>query len=119
MAKTIIVLDDEMLIALDIQTQLEEVGHKVLTASTTKEAIALVDTEPVDLAIADWHLRGEVSAPFIEMLKQRGIPFVLCSGSALEELAGVFPATPTVPKPFATADLLAAVAQAIDGRPVQ
>jgi len=106
MSKTILVVDDEVLIAIDMQTQLEELGHRVLLAATLDEALALVDRERIDVAIVDWHLRDEISAPLVEMLTQRGVPFVLCSGTALEELATLFPATPILTKPFASDHLL-------------
>ena len=109
MSKTILVLDDEMLIAIDIQTQLEELGHRVLVAPALSDALALVDSERIDVAIVDWHLRNEISAPLIDVLKQRHVPFVLCSGEALEELAGLFPATPILTKPFASDHLLEAL----------
>jgi CheY-like chemotaxis protein len=106
MSKTILVVDDEMLIALDIQTQLEDLGHRVLVAPSLTEALALLEREPIDVAIVDWHLKHDIGAPLTELLKQHGIPFVLCSGSAFDELAALFPATPILTKPFASGDLL-------------
>ena len=113
MAKTILVVDDEALIAMDIQSQLEDLGHKVLTASDLAEAIAIVRRVSVDLAVVDWHLRNEVSAPLIDLLKERQIRFVVCSGSALEELA-LFPASPILTKPYTADDLVAVLNRLID-----
>ena len=115
MSKTILVLDDEMLIAMDIQSQLEELGHRVFVAANVGTGAEILSREPIDVAIVDWHLRDALSAPLIDLLKQRHIPFVLCSGSALEELAGLFPASPILAKPFASVDLVGALQQVIDG----
>ena len=115
MAKTILVVDDEALIALDIQLQLEPIGHTVLTAVGMAEATELILRNPIDVAIVDWHLRNEVSDPLIDLLKQRHIPFVLCSGSALDELRGLFPATPILSKPFASDDLINVLSQVDKG----
>jgi CheY-like chemotaxis protein len=115
MSKTVLVLDDEMLIALDIQSQLEELGHRVLVSSALSQALNLVESEPIDVAIVDWHLRDAISAPLLDLLKQRRIPFVLCSGEALEELAGLFPAAPILSKPFASNDLVGALDQVVPG----
>jgi CheY-like chemotaxis protein len=43
MSKTILVVDDEMLIVLDIQSQLEELGHTVHTAPSLPSALALLE----------------------------------------------------------------------------
>jgi CheY-like chemotaxis protein len=115
MSKTILVVDDEMLIALDIQTQLEGLGHKALIASALSEALALAESQQIDVAIVDWHLRDEISAPLIDLLRQRKIPFVVCSGSALEELASLFPSSPILIKPFAADDLVGVLGPLIDG----
>ena len=114
MSKTVLVLDDEMLIALDIQSQLEELGHRVLVAPNLRDALAVVDKESIDVAVVDWHLRNELSAPLIDLLKDRRIPFVLCSGSALEELASLFPAAPILTKPFASDELVGALSQVVN-----
>ena len=119
MSKTVLVVDDEMLIALDIQVQLEELGHKVVVASTVSGALALVERERVDVAIVDWHLHDEISAPLIDLLQQCKIPFVLCSGSGFEELASLFPASPILTKPFASADLVNVLSRIVDEGPVQ
>src|SRR3569832_2132921 len=111
MPKTVLVVDDEALIALDIQTQLEDFGHQAFVANTLQTALDLVQKQSFDVAIVDWHLRNEISAPLIEMLEQRQIPFDLCSGSALDELASLFPASPILTKPFASDDLRGALEQ--------
>jgi CheY-like chemotaxis protein len=116
MSKTILVLDDEMLIALDIQQQLQELGHDVLTASSVGEALGIVDRRQIDVAIVDWHVGKQISAPLIEQLRARHIPFVLCSGSALDELVSLFPSSPLVTKPFAADALVSALTQAVDGK---
>ena len=109
MPKTVLVVDDEALIALDIQSQLEDAGHTAFVANDLQAALELAQRQRFDVAIVDWHLRDEISAPLIEMLRQRRIPFVLCSGSALDELASLVPASPILTKPFASDDLFGAL----------
>lgn len=113
MTKTILVVDDEMLIALDIQLQLEELGHKALVAIGLAEAMAFADGEPVHAAIVDWHLRDALSAPLLELLSQRSIPFMLCSAAPLEVLSALFPAAPILMKPFTPAELVDALTKTV------
>lgn len=115
MSKTILVVDDEMLIALDIQSQLQELGHTVHVAPSLKEALALLERERIDVAIVDWHLQNDISAPLTEYLTEHHIPFVLCSGSAFDELAGLFPAVPIISKPFASDALLDVLSRVAPG----
>lgn len=114
MPKTILVVDDEPLIAMGIQSQLEDLGHRVLVATTMAEATVLVEREHVDIAIVDWHLHDEVSAPLMDLLKQRDIRFVVCSGSSLEELIALFPASPILTKPYSADDLVGVLNKLID-----
>ena len=115
MSKTILVVDDEMLIAMDIQSQLEDRGQTVLVASTLADALVLAERKNIDVAIIDWYLGNEISAPLIDLLKQRQIPFVVCSGSALEQLSGLFPSSPVLMKPFASDELFGALNQVVGG----
>lgn len=112
MPKTILVVDDEMLIALDIEAELSERGHRVLTAPTLQIAKSLIANERIDVAIVDWHLSQGTAASLIQELSDRQIPFVVCSGSSLEELAGLFGAMPVVSKPFQADTLVAALSAA-------
>ena len=126
MSQTILDVDDEMLIALDIHSQLEELGHTVRSAPSLPSALALLERERIDVAIVDWHLQKDISAPLTEFLRQYHIPFVLCSGTGFDELAALsvrrpassvacFPATPILPKPFASDELLNVLEQVAPG----
>jgi DNA-binding response OmpR family regulator len=106
MPKTILVVEDEMLIALDIEATLADLGHAVKTADTVQSATRIVDAGHVDLAILDWHLKDGASDPVIKMLRERGVPFVICSGSSFDPLAEVFAGAPFLPKPYRHTDLL-------------
>lgn len=106
MAITLLVVDDEPLIAMGVQSQLEDLGHRVFVASTMAEATVIVERERVDIAIVDWHLHNEVSAPLIDLLRRREIRFVVCSGSSLEELVALFPSSPILTKPYTADDLV-------------
>jgi CheY-like chemotaxis protein len=112
--KSVLVVDDEVLIALDIQGQLEDLGHSAVIATSVEEAAGIVTSQPLDLAILDWHLRGEISEPLVTLLRQRSVPIIICTGSALNELARLLPAFVVVPKPFVRNELTYAVNQAFE-----
>jgi CheY-like chemotaxis protein len=51
--KKILVADDEMSIRLLYSEELQEEGYEVFTAANGKEAVAVVEKEPLDLVILD------------------------------------------------------------------
>ncbi len=61
-SKHILLVEDEMLIALDMESTLADVGHRVTTASTVDEAMQVLSGGGIDMAVLDFHLReGDTS----------------------------------------------------------
>ncbi len=110
--KRILVVEDEPMIALDMEQTLSQLGH-VDTAETIAEAVGAITEAKVDLVVMDFQLRDGIAYPLAVELSNRKIPFVICSGSpGLEEFGQVFRDAPLVPKPYTTDCLLAAVRKA-------
>ena len=77
----VLLVEDEMLVALMVVDMLERLGHEVIGPATRlKQAIELAQREAFDLAILDVNLQGTESYPVTEVLVMRGIPFVFASG---------------------------------------
>jgi CheY-like chemotaxis protein len=114
--KRILVVEDEFLIALDIQRILEGEGVKtVVTASRVAQALDLVlSGGPFDAAVLDLRLDRETSTPVAERLHEARIPFVfLTGGQATDDIIQRFKSAPVVGKPFDSDALLAALAKAM------
>jgi len=56
--KTILVVDDDDAIRMLIEMELAEEGYRVLTASSAKEALDMVESEDLDLVILDIRMPG-------------------------------------------------------------
>jgi two-component system, response regulator PdtaR len=113
-----LVLDDEFLIALDIQQILERAGAlHVACAASVAEAIALLGRdEKFDLAVLDVKLSGpdRNSLNVAGLLAERKIPFVFLTGMRVDDVhAKQFPQAPVIEKPYDAASLLAAVRRAL------
>jgi CheY-like chemotaxis protein len=82
----VVVVDDEIAIRQGMTTLLESWGHKVVTASSAKEAVGRLATCPdqPDLIISDFRLRdGEDGIAAIEVLRSEyneAIPAMLITG---------------------------------------
>ena len=116
--KRCLVLDDEFLIALDIQQILELAGAKhVASVATASEAIALVRREAkFDLAVLDVKLGGseDNSLGVASELAKTGTPFVFLTGMRVDNVhARKFPQAPVIEKPYDTMALLDAVQRAL------
>jgi CheY-like chemotaxis protein len=111
-AKRILVVEDEFLIALDIAGALEQGGHTVIgPLASIGDALQALEREKLDAALLDANLGGEPVGRLADALHQRGVPFAFVSGYGREQLPPAHRGAPLVRKPFTGADLLAVVAR--------
>ncbi|MBB3711290.1 DNA-binding NtrC family response regulator [Limimaricola variabilis] len=77
---TVLVVEDEVLIAMDINETLEEAGAEVVYGRNLRQGMQRLEQE-LDVALLDVTLgRSETCLPIVEALRARGVPFVLHSG---------------------------------------
>jgi CheY-like chemotaxis protein len=116
--KRCLVLEDEFLIALDIQQLLETAGAtSIVSVGTVAEALdALNDGSRFDMVILDVKVGGEggSSMTVAAMLSEQGTPFVFLTGLRAEEVkVGAFAAVPVVEKPYQATTLIEALRGAL------
>jgi CheY-like chemotaxis protein len=113
----VLVVEDEFLIAMDLEAMLWDHGWRVLgPAATVAEALALLkDGKMPDVALLDVNLRGETVVPVAEVLRERGVPIVLASAyDHAASMADVLAGAPNVGKPAQERHLLAALKRAVE-----
>ena len=99
--RSILVVEDEPLIAMMLEDFLESLGHSVTaTCESVADALAEADKGGFDLAILDVNLKGESVWPVAAALRDRGTPFVLASGGHVEPPPAEFNDAPMIEKPF-------------------
>jgi CheY-like chemotaxis protein len=109
--KRVLVVEDELMIRLLLQDMLADLGHTVAgEAGRIEEALALAKEGEFDVAILDVNLNGQLISPVVEILVERGLPFVFATGYGQRGVPEPFRKTPTLLKPFQ----LDALAQAIE-----
>ena len=116
--KRCFVLDDEFLIAFDIQQILERAGAAhVASIASAAEAIVLLGSEPkFDVAVLDVKLGDPErnSLDVAALLQTQGTPFVFLTGMRVDDVhAKIFPNAPVIEKPYDAAGLLRAVQHAL------
>lgn len=79
----ILIVEDEALLALELESELEAAGHTVVgQAMSSTQAKALADSEPMDFAFVDIQLLDGPSG--IEVgyhLREKGVPYVFVTGN--------------------------------------
>jgi CheY-like chemotaxis protein len=104
--KRVLVVDDDALLAFDLETFLEGEGCVVLgPASTAEAALALLAGELPDAALLDLALGGGTSAPVADALAARGVGFLFVSGHTHAMLPTAHADRPLLAKPWSEADL--------------
>ena len=105
----ILIAEDDALIAMDLADTLEALGYAVV-GPVASVAAALAQAEdiasPLDGALLDLDLRGELSHPVANALDRRGVPFAFTSGYAAEMIDPAFQAHPCLLKPIEQAMLV-------------
>ena len=99
--RSILVVEDEPLIAMMLEDFLESLGHSVTaTCESVSDAIIQADKGGFDLAILDVNLKGESVWPVAERLRDKQIPFVLATGGHVDPPPPEFAHVPVIEKPY-------------------
>jgi CheY-like chemotaxis protein len=105
----ILVVEDEMLVLMTIESMLEDLGCESVTASATAaRAIELTKSQVFDLAMLDLNLNGHPSYAVADVLAAQGIPFVFSTGYGIDGVSDDYRDRPVLRKPY-QADAMARV----------
>jgi CheY-like chemotaxis protein len=100
-AKRVLVVEDEFLVALDMETILGEAGFEVLgPAGSVAEALRLIESDQPDAALLDNNLNGESASAVADALTERHVPFAFVSGNDRASLPPAFASVLLVRKPY-------------------
>ncbi len=110
-----LVIEDELLIALDIQQELEAAGaREVVCAATLEEAASALRGLHFDLGLLDLRLgNSETSLPVARALEDAGTPFVFLTGAPGDTAEIAVFGRPILEKPFLAHALMTAVQKAL------
>jgi CheY-like chemotaxis protein len=117
-ARSILIVEDEPLIAMMLEDFLKELGHIVVGIADSREsALSQVEQGGIDLVILDVHLRGGTTSwPVADVLADRGIPFLLSTGGSVGPTPPRHAGAPQLDKPFTIEGVRAALADVALGQ---
>lgn len=115
--RRVLVVEDEYFVADDIAKALQQAGAEVVgPVPTPQQALALLSSGGVDLAVLDINLRGETVYSVADELRGRGVPFVFATGYAADVVPSRYREVPRWEKPFDPVKLAQAVGPLLQGR---
>lgn len=106
MSDRILLLEDDTLIAMDLEDELADHGYVAVCAAKVSQAEAILTQETPCFAILDMQLNGETSFPVAERLKAKGVPFVFVSGNDASALPDTLKGSQIITKPVQLSALL-------------
>jgi CheY-like chemotaxis protein len=99
--KRILVLEDEPLVAMLLEEILLDLGCTVVgPAYSLAEGLRLAETEPLDGALLDVNLNGDLSDGVAEILRERGVRYALATGYGSSPELNDDPDVPVLQKPY-------------------
>ncbi len=104
----ILLVEDEVLIAMHIADALELHGFEVIGPYPTvvRALSALQNPQCCDAAVLDAHLRDESAAPVATMLAANGTPYIVATGYNRSQLPEILASAPVLAKPVDIEDLV-------------
>lgn len=84
----ILIVDDSTIIHRTLSLIVRKMGHTPLTAVNGMQALDLIETQPVDLAIIDMNMPGMNGLVLVEKIRAQGsqgqMPIIFLTGSGRE-----------------------------------
>jgi DNA-binding response OmpR family regulator len=118
----VLVVEDEPLIALELESLLQDEGAAVIgPGRNVNEAVELLKDAPISVALLDVRLGRDSIAPLASLLSDRGVPFAFYTGQTeADAVRCAWPLAPVLQKPATPRQLVAAIRKlgaAREGRP--
>jgi response regulator NasT len=108
---TILVLEDEPLVRLDIVNMIRSSGAQVHAAGSVGEALALIRRHKISAAVLDIKIDELDCLPVYERLMERRIPIVLHTGYPRCYVSKTWPEVSVVTKPSRSGAIVDTVAR--------
>ena len=115
-ARSILIVEDEPLIAMMLEDFLDSLGHRVHgTCDSVKCALDETEKGGFDLAILDVNLKGESVWPVATRLREKKVPFVIATGGHVDPPPPEFNDAPVIEKPYTVDRVTPAINAAFAG----
>jgi CheY-like chemotaxis protein len=107
---SVLIVEDEPLIALDLHAALSAAGAGIMAATDTAEALRLIRRNDVSVAVLDIGLGDRDCMAVCQALLHHGVPFLFHTGQSNASMLDAWPQAPVLAKPARAEEIVARVA---------
>ena len=113
--RRVLVVEDEMLVLMNIEFMLADLGcESVTAAATVDQALAQLEAQVFDAAVLDVNLNGDDSYAVADALGARGVPFAFSTGYNDEGMREEYRDRPMLRKPYQQEGLVRILTRLLD-----
>jgi CheY-like chemotaxis protein len=99
--RLILLVEDEPLIALDVEKALRAAGARVVSAGYVESGLYTTEHPALSAAVVDLRLGREDGRTICRRLRHLRVPFLVYTGYPIAEMASEWPDVPVIKKPAA------------------
>ncbi len=108
--RRVLIVEDEAMIAMLLELVLQNADCAVVgPAASVGSALRLIERQKLDAAVLDFRLGDDDSGEIMDLLDQRGVPFLLMTGQSMADLPAKLRHLNLLAKPFEPEALVEAV----------
>ena len=104
--KRILIVEDDPLIAMDLEDELADQGMPTVWAISVAQANSILDNATPWVAILDMNLKAETSFAIADRLLREEVPFVFVSGNDVSSLPDHLKSCTILSKPVLLDDVI-------------
>jgi DNA-binding response OmpR family regulator len=107
MSRRILIVEDEVLIAFEISSSLEDMGFEIIGPSVhLDDGFRKATTENIDIAVLDVNLgKGKTSEPIAKVLRARNVPFLFITAYDRDQIQFITDGDLVLTKPLSRVEL--------------
>lgn len=114
----ILLVEDDPLICLDLESSLSDLGAVVAAATNVATALQIMAATTLDFAVLDFELGTETSEAIAHAARERRVPFLYLSGySEKDERFGRWPGVGVLVKPLSAVTIARHIREMLLDRP--
>jgi ActR/RegA family two-component response regulator len=106
----ILLVEDEPLVALDVEKALRAAGARVISAGYVESGLYTTEHPDLSGAVVDLHLGDGNGTAICRRLRHLHVPFVVHTAYPPAVIAGEWPDVPIISKPAPTEQIITALA---------
>lgn len=114
--KLLLLVEDEPLIAYEVERDLRNAGARVITAGYLDAASYMTQHPDLSGAVVDFQLGDETALSLCRRLFERGLPFVIHTGYTADAVRLEWPLVPIIQKPALSDEIPTALSDLLGSR---